>query len=669
MRSATISAAVRISPPIRTPNITTTSPAAPACDARNPRPCGILGSLLDDIHDLIHAGKYEPALQAAKRLSIDLLKQSQHGKAATALAAAGRALCLLNSPAKAKSFAQEAYDLSARDLDTLAAGYALAVGALAQIRLAEFEPAEALLDKALDALHRHGQHEVTAFARLVSAELSIAREDYVEARVFAQDAYETGTALKLGWIRARAGLVRAIVEERSGNVDAAIELLNQAEEDLKQQPDAETLWLARAAMAGACAKSGREKASEEYKAGAVEEINRIAGFLSNDAKERFLKNPAVLNAMGVDTVSRSGLWKVPVQITPVEKPATTGSISFQDLRPVFEVIKKINSELDLRTLTSLILDTMIEFCHAQRGTIVVFEGDRFKVQLSRDREKKELKRVEIGVSRTVLRLVRETGKRVIAEDARQDPSLRIVDSVQDQSLMSILCVPLRVKTRLIGAVYLDNPNQVGTFGSREIEIAELLTDHAAVAIENSMLHIKSIHDGLTNLYNHAHFEKQLEHEVARARRHGRPCGVLMMDVDDFKIVNDTHGHDAGNEVLRAVARLLGQTLRGDDLVARIEKPGVSPIVARYGGDEFEIILPETNREGVQKAGERALAAVRAHEFRYGDKPLRLSFSIGGAVFPDDAPDGRTLLLKADEALYAAKRAGKNRVVLAVPSTS
>jgi diguanylate cyclase (GGDEF)-like protein len=627
--------------------------------------CGILPCLLDDIHDLIHAGKYETALQTAKRLSIDLLKQSKHGKAATALAAAGRALCLLNSPGKAKSFAQEAYDLSARDLDTLAAGYALAVGALAQIRLAEFEPADALLDKALDALHRHGQHEVTAFARLVSAELSIAREDYVEARVFAQDALETGNALNLAWIRARAELVKAICEERSGNVEAAIELLNQAEKDLQAQPDAETLWLVRWAMAGACAKTHRDQAAEKYKKGAVDEINRIAEFLSADARERFLKNPAVLNAMGVDTVSRSGLWKVPVQITQ-EKPATatTGSIAFQDLRPVFEVIKKINSELDLRTLTTLILDTMIEFCGAERGTIVVFEADRFKVQLSRDRQKRELKRVEIGVSRTVLRLVRETGKRVIAEDARQDPSLRIVDSVQDQSLMSILCVPLRVKTRLIGAVYLDNPNQVGTFGSKEIEIAELLTDHAAVAIDNSMLHIKSIHDGLTNLFNHAHFEKQLEHEVGRARRHGRPCGLLMLDVDDFKAVNDTHGHEAGNEVLRSVARLLGQTLRGDDLVARVEKPSVSPIVARYGGDEFEIILPETNREGVQRAGERALAAVRAHEFRYGDQPLRLSFSIGGAVFPDDAPDGRSLLLRADEALYAAKRAGKNRVVLA-----
>ncbi len=623
----------------------------------------MLVSLLDEIHDLIHAGRYEPALKAAKRLSIDLLKQGKPGKAATALAAAGRTLCLLNSPAKAKSFAQEAYDLSARDLDTLAAGYALSVGALAQLRLAEFDPADSLLDKALDALHRHGHHEVTAFARLVSAEHSIAREDYVEARVFAQDAHETGASLNLPWVRARAGLVRAICEERSGSLDAAIEALTQAEKDLQLQPDAETLWLVKSAMAAALQKSGRDKQGEDHRKAAADEINRIAAELTPELRERFMNNPAILTATGVATVTQSGIWKVPVQIVK-EQPSTAVGVTFQDYRPVFEVIKKINSELNLRNLITLILDTMIEFCNAERGTIVVFEGDRFKVELSRDRQKKELKRVEIGFSKTVLKLVRETGKRVIAEDARQDPSLRVVDSVHDQSLMSILCVPLRVKTRLIGAVYLDNPHQVGVFRSREIEIAELLTDHAAVAIDNAMLHIKSIHDGLTNLYNHAHFEKQLEHEVARARRHGRPCGLLMLDVDDFKAVNDGFGHDAGNEVLRTVARLLAQTLRGDDLVARVEKPPVSPILARYGGDEFEIILPETNREGVLRAGERALASVRAHEFRYDGKAMHLSFSVGGALFPDDAADARTLLLKADEALYAAKRAGKNRVAMA-----
>jgi diguanylate cyclase (GGDEF)-like protein len=621
--------------------------------------------LLDDVYNLIHAGQYDQALKTAKRLSIDLLKEGKHGGASRALAAAGHVQCLLNHPAKAKGFAQEAYDLSSRAQDAQAAGYALAVAALAQLRLAEFDAADQFMDKALDALHRQGENRVSAFARLVSAELAMTREDYAEARAFAEDARTAGEALQIPWVRARALLVKAICDDRTGNGPGAIELLDRAEQELQRQYDAETSWLVKAAMSGACSKSGKEKAASHYRSAAVEEIQKLATGLPEELRERFMKNPAIVNAMGIDPLTGSGVWKVPVQIAPEKKTATTTDTGLGSLRAVFDVIKKINSELNLRKLITMILDTAIEYCNAQRGTIVIFEGEnKFKVELSRDREKRELKRSELGVSRTVLKIVRDSGRRVIAEDATADPSLKIVDSVQDQSLLSILCVPLRVKNRLLGAVYLDNTQVVGAFGPREIEVAEVLTDHAAVAIDNALLHIRSIHDTLTNLFNHSHFEKRLEAEVARSRRHGRCCGLLMLDIDDFKRINDTHGHDAGNEILKSVARVLASTLRGADLVARIQERDASPIVARYGGDEFEIILPETTREGLQRVGERLLDAVRKEEFRYNGQSIRLSLSIGGAVCPDDAGDAHELLLKADEALYGAKRAGKNRVVLA-----
>ncbi len=623
--------------------------------------------MFDDLLKLIHEGQYDPALRSAKRLSIDLLKQNKRGEAARALAGAGHVLCLLNHPSKAKSFAQEAYDLSTRATDSLAAGYALAVGALAQLRLAEFDQADGLMDRALEALAPHPEQEITAFARLVSAELSLTKEDFAEARVFAEDAFQSPAAARSPWIKARACLVKAICEERVDNINGAIEILNLAEEQLRAQPDAETAWLVKAAMANACLKSGREQAGQTYRKAGGEIIDRIAATIPDETRdrERFLKNPAILNAKGIDSMTGSGMWKVPVQIDQPRKPTT--DVGIGSLRPVLDVIKKINTELNLRKLITMILDTAIEFCNAERGTIVVFEGDKFKVEHSRDRQKKDLRKIEMGVSRTVLKLVRDTGKRVIAEDARQDPTLRIIDSVQDQSLHSILCVPLRFKMRLIGAVYLDNASEVGAFGPREIEVAEILTDHAAIAIDNALLHIKSTHDSLTNLYNHAEFEKRLEAEVARSRRHGRPCGLLMMDVDDFKKINDTLGHDAGNEILKNVARVLANSLRDGDLVARIQERDAAPIVARYGGDEFEIILPDTPRDGVQRAGERILDAVRQEEFKYGGKPVRLSFSIGAAVCPEDAAGSRELLLKADEALYAAKRAGKNRVILATPT--
>lgn len=618
--------------------------------------------VFDEIQKKVREGHYEPALQEARRLSIDLLKREKPGQASAALSLAGHVLCMINQPAKAANFSREALALAERSQDKAAAGYALAVGALARLRLAEFETATAAIDRALEILAPHADHMFSAFAQLVAAEISIVHEEYAEARSYAEDAFAIGASLDAPWIQARARLVKAICEDRSGNIAAATELLRTAEQDLQRGSDAETFWLVQSALARICIKSGQEKAGASHRQASIDAIRRIASELGGEARERFVKNPAVVNALGEADIEGNDLWKVPVQIAPDRRSRASDS-GLHALRPVLDVIKKINTELNLRKLITMILDTMIEFCNAQRGTIIVFEGNRFKVELSRDRSKEELKHPDIGVSRTVLKLVRDHGRRVVCDDAQRDPQLRLIDSVHDQSLLSILCLPLSVKRRLIGAVYLDNPFVPGAFGPREIEVAEILTDHAAVAIDNALLHIKTTHDGLTKLYNHAHFEERLELEVSHARRHGRPCGVIMLDVDNFKAINDTHGHEAGNEVLRGVARVLSTTLRGVDFAARVQERGPAPIVARYGGDEFEIVLPETPPEGLRAAAERLLKALEEEEFRHGGKVLKVSISIGGAVFPHDAPDARELLLRADEALYAAKRAGKNRVVL------
>jgi len=343
-----------------------------------------------------------------------------------------------------------------------------------------------------------------------------------------------------------------------------------------------------------------------------------------------------------------------------DRPRTFGVAG---LRPILEVLKEMNSERNLRRLITMILDTMIRFSNAHRGSIGVLKGDRFNADLSRDRNGDEIPHSDLAALGTLLKLVSQTGEIVVVEDVRKDPRVRERLLVPGPHPCSMLCLPLRAKSRLLGAVYLDNTQMTHAFGPRQREFAQILTDHAAIAIENALLHRHTTRDRTTNLSNHAHFEVLLESELERARRLGQSCALMMIDVDDFKGINDEHGHPMGTEVLRTIAKILSTTVRGMDLVARGSRPTPEPVVGRYGGDEFEIALPDTSREGALKAARRIVAAVQNHPFAIAGRPIKLTISAGIAVYPEDALDGQDLHLRADEALYESKRAGKGRAIL------
>ena len=160
-------------------------------------------------------------------------------------------------------------------------------------------------------------------------------------------------------------------------------------------------------------------------------------------------------------------------------------------------------------------------------------------------------------------------------------------------------------------------------------------------------------DGLTDLYNHRTFQGRLAQEVDRANRYARPLSLVMIDVDHFKIYNDTYGHPQGDMVLRELAYLLREASRTSD------------VVARYGGEEFAIILPETDRVSAQKIGQRLCEQVELHPFP-GEERLpggTLTISVGVATYTR-ASTKEALVQRADTALYSAKRAGRNRVCVA-----
>ena len=171
---------------------------------------------------------------------------------------------------------------------------------------------------------------------------------------------------------------------------------------------------------------------------------------------------------------------------------------------------------------------------------------------------------------------------------------------------------------------------------------------------NARLSELAITDGLTGLYNHRHFRDRLTLELERSSRTGLPLSVLMIDVDSFKLYNDHHGHLAGDNALRGVAKVLQHGRRAND------------VVARYGGEEFAIVLVDVASAAAKDVADRILAQIAEFPFEFGaSQPLgRLTISAGVATAPGDGGDAATVLAAADLALFAAKKAGRNTVRVA-----
>lgn len=237
-------------------------------------------------------------------------------------------------------------------------------------------------------------------------------------------------------------------------------------------------------------------------------------------------------------------------------------------------------------------------------------------------------------------VVRDTGGR---ERARAgDP----------ESGLETLELPLQAGGRSFGTLVLAGPR----FAGEERETANSLVGQAAIALENVRLHgiveRQALADPLTGLANRRSGEELLRSELSRAERFGGELAVVLVDLDGFKDVNDRHGHPFGDVVLCAVARRLSETVREVD------------VAARWGGEEFCLLLPGTDAAGGAHVAERARLALEEHPLEAPDgTPVRVTASFGVAAFPGHRGEA-ALVEAADEALYEAKRAGKNRVVIA-----
>ncbi|MFH1282458.1 MAG: GGDEF domain-containing protein [bacterium] len=218
---------------------------------------------------------------------------------------------------------------------------------------------------------------------------------------------------------------------------------------------------------------------------------------------------------------------------------------------------------------------------------------------------------------------------------------------------------LKLKTSLIISFIDKNETKVlitlGTkvsgemFNRDDIEFLSVLANIGGLALENAKLYSMAITDGLTKLYLQRYFLLKAEEEAKRANRYKQPMSIIMIDIDNFKRINDTYGHLEGNRVLLNVSEIIKKTTRDTD------------VPARYGGEEFSILMPMTDKFSAKIVAERIRQAIESHEITLQDTQVKITVSVGVASFPSDGINSNIILNCADDMLYEAKRTGKNKV--------
>ncbi len=221
--------------------------------------------------------------------------------------------------------------------------------------------------------------------------------------------------------------------------------------------------------------------------------------------------------------------------------------------------------------------------------------------------------------------------------------------IKNPDVETFVAIPLLSEKKMVGILTVEN------LPKTDLERLIILSMQFALEIKKVMLYEMvermAITDSLTGLYVRRHFYERMNEEMKRTKRFNFNFAFLMLDIDDFKRCNDTYGHLVGDVILKDIARIIKENVREID------------VVARYGGEEISLVLPETNKESARVVAERVRRKIEEHVFKAYDEKLKLTVSVGISIYPNDSIDARTLIDKADEALYAAKNSGKNVVCL------
>lgn len=324
------------------------------------------------------------------------------------------------------------------------------------------------------------------------------------------------------------------------------------------------------------------------------------------------------------------------------------------LKDLIEVARSVVSTLDLDTVLQAILTSAMRFAGTPAGSVALYDDLNRELTLhahaglTADFVRKERWTVAPGgLTEHVL-----NSKVPVYVENTEETTFFNNPIALNEGIKSLICIPLIIQERILGILYLDDFVS-RTFEQKKADLLSVLASFAAMAIDNAKLHrrtrLMAITDSLTGLYNYRYFHQVLTQEMERARRYGKPLALIMMDVDDFKLFNDTYGHPVGDKVLEKVGKVIAQTLRSADSAFR------------YGGEEFIAILPETPLDSALRVAERLRLRVETEGAAGLGITGRVTVSMGVAAYPRDGVTPLQLLDRVDALLYSAKSSGKNMV--------